>query len=89
MKRTRTCLSIASAGLAVAGSQPQAHAATVVRSLTMQVVGTGAGAPTGVLDVLFDPIDDVSQLVSISAGSVATHEGGSMVISAILLEFTN
>jgi hypothetical protein len=84
MKPSHTCLSIASAGLVMAGSQPQALAATVVRALTMQVVGTGAFAATGILDVLFDPIDDVSQLVSISAGSVATNEGGSMVISAIL-----
>lgn len=84
MNCTRKCLSIASTGLALTGFQPEAHAATVVRSLVMQVVGTGAGAPTGNLDVLFDPIDNVSQLVSISAGSVATDEGGSMVISAIL-----
>ncbi len=84
MKCTRKCLSIASTGLALTGFQSDAHAATVVRSLVMQVVGTGAGAPTGNLDVLFDPVDDVSKLVSISAGSVATDEGGSMVISAIL-----
>jgi hypothetical protein len=84
MKSSRTCLSIASVGLSLAGSQPQAHSATMIRSLTLEVVGTGAGAATGVLDVLFDPVDDVSQIVSISAGSVATHEGGSMVISAIL-----
>lgn len=71
-------MSVASAGLVLAGSPPAAQSATIVRSLTTEVVGNGS------FDVLFDPVADASQLVSISAGSVYTDEGGSMVISAIL-----
>jgi len=78
MKRTRTCLSIASAGFVLAGSPQEAQSATIVRELTVQVMGSGQ------FDVLFDPVDDVSDLVSISAGSVAIQEGGAMQISAIL-----
>jgi hypothetical protein len=84
MKHTRKYLSFASAGLVLAGSQPEAQSATIVRSLIAEVVGTGVSSETGSLDVLFDPVDSVSQLISISAGSVRTDEGGSMVISAIL-----
>lgn len=78
MKPSHTCLSIASAGLVLAGSQQHAESATITTpGLTMQVVGRN-------LDVLFDPILDVSDLVTISNGSVSTEEGGSIVISAIL-----
>lgn len=78
MRPARNCLSVASAGLVLAGSLPHAESATITtEGLTMQVVG-------GNLDVLFDPIDSVSDLVAISDGPVFTQEGGSMVISAIL-----
>ena len=64
--------------MVMAGSQPHADAATVVTAgLPAQVAGRD-------LDVLFNPIDSVSDLVQISAGSVFTGEGGSMVVSAIL-----
>lgn len=78
MNHSHACLAAASAGLVVAGSQPHAEAATVITAgLPAQVAGRD-------LDVLFSPIDSVSDLVQISAGSVFTGEGGSMVVSAIL-----
>lgn len=78
MKQSHTCLAVASSSIFFAGTQPHANAATVVTAgLPAQVVGRD-------LDVLFSPIDSVSDLVEISAGSVYTGEGGSMVISAIL-----
>lgn len=78
MKHAHTCLSVASAGLVLAGSQPHAESATIATpALTTEIVGRD-------VDVLFDPIDSVKDLVSISNGSVYTDEGGSMTISAIL-----
>jgi hypothetical protein len=78
MKHAQTCLSFASAGLVLAGSTPVVRAGSVVISpLTSEVSGRD-------LDVLFDPIDDVSELVEISAGSVYLDEGGSLTISAIM-----
>ena len=65
----------AGALLAAAGSSVQADS-TVQRTLTSQRSGSS-------YDILFDEATDATDLVSISAGSVFTGEGGGMTISAI------
>lgn len=65
--------------MVLVGSLPHAKSATTTRTLATKVVVAGTG-----VDVLFDPIDSVSDLIEISEGSVSTGEGGSYVISAIL-----
>jgi hypothetical protein len=79
MKHSRKCLSIATAGLALAASQPMAEAATVIVPLQTAIVSDDS------FDIIFaDPVNDVLDLVMISDGSVNTQEGGSITISAIL-----
>lgn len=78
MKRKCTCLSIASASMILIGTPPEAQSATIMRVLNTQVRGSGE------FDVLFDPVDDVSSLVTISDGAVSNDEGGTIQISAIL-----
>ena len=71
----------ASVGLLVAASGNLGLAEIMV----VRTVGpyTSVGTPSTSFDVLFDLVTDATQLVSISAGSVVTGEGGYFDISAI------
>ena len=66
----------ASVGLLVAASGNLGLAEIMVQRTVGAVSGTN-------FDVLFDTVTDATQLVSISAGSVFTGEGGTFDISAI------
>jgi len=71
----------ASVGLLVAASGNLGLAEIMV----VRTVGpyTSVGTPSTSFDVLFDLVTDATQLVSISAGSVVTGEGGYFDIKAI------
>jgi hypothetical protein len=68
---------VAGAALLVShGGSETASAATEFRTTTTSQSGAS-------LDVLFAPVADATELVSVSDGSVFTGEGGSLVVSAI------
>jgi len=64
--------------------------ADIVTVTTTQQSGTAvpSSGSTASFDVLFTPIQDVTDLVSISAGSVYTGEGASLAIQAIASDDT-
>jgi len=68
---------VAGAALLVShGASETASAATEFRTTTTSQSGAS-------LDVLFAPVPDATELVSVSDGSVFTGEGGSLVVSVI------
>lgn len=75
--KNRKLYAAMSAGALLAAAGPSVQAgSTVQRTLPSQQSGAS-------YDILFDEVTDATDLVSISAGSVFTGEGGSMTISAI------
>jgi hypothetical protein len=70
----------ASAGLLLAASGGVGESATTVQ------VSVGPVSTSTSFDVLFAQVNSVSQLVSISAGSVYTGEGADLTISAIFAD---
>jgi hypothetical protein len=72
----RHALAAGAALLVSQGGSETASAATELRTTTTSQSGAS-------LDVLFAPVPDATELVSVSDGSVFTGEGGSLVVSAI------
>ena len=72
----RHALAAGAALLVSQGGSETASAATEFRTTTTSQSGTS-------FDVLFAPVPDATELVSISDGSVFTGEGASLVVSAI------
>jgi hypothetical protein len=83
MDFARGCFFMAGMAVAAAGAVDTAEAATVTR-----LVGPASGSLSSPIDLLFDPIADAFDLVSVGAGSISTNEGGGFNISVIYVDDT-
>jgi len=77
MKKTIIMRTVTSAGILLATFTNIASAASVVHR---DILTTANGSD---IDLLFDPLENVADLVEIDAGSVSTFEGGTFVVNAI------
>jgi hypothetical protein len=86
MDFARGCFFMAGMAVAATGTVDIAKAAPI--NTVTRLAGPVSGDLGSPIDLLFDPIADAFDLVSISAGSVTTGEGGGFRISVIYVDNT-
>jgi hypothetical protein len=86
MDFARGCFFMAGMAVAATGTVDIAKAAPI--NTVTRLAGPVSGDLGSPIDLLFDPIADAFDLVSISAGSVSTAEGGGFRISVIYVDNT-